>query len=65
MSFEIKDQLNRTIRFEVSPKRIVSLVPSQSELLCDLGLEENLVGVTKRCDHSMNIITKVLVWWLL
>src|SRR5690606_11450327 len=33
------------------PKRIVSLVPSQTELLYDLGLEESLVGITKFCVH--------------
>ncbi len=58
MGIEIKDQLNRTIRFEASPKRIVSLVPSQSELLCDLGLEENVVGLTKFCVHPTYIKSK-------
>lgn len=31
--------------------RIVSLVPSQTELLFDLGLEENVAGITKFCVH--------------
>jgi len=31
--------------------RIVSLVPSQTELLYDLGLEEEVVGITKFCVH--------------
>jgi len=31
------------------PQRIVSLVPSQTELLFDLGLDEQIVGVTKFC----------------
>lgn len=31
------------------PQRIVSLVPSQTELLCDLGLGSRVVGVTKFC----------------
>lgn len=35
--------------------RIVSLVPSQTELLVDLGLEEAIVGVTKFCEHPKNI----------
>lgn len=47
----MKDQLNRTIQLNVSPKRIVSLVPSQTELLVDLGLESLLVGITKFCVH--------------
>lgn len=33
------------------PQRIVSLVPSQTELLFDLGLEERIVGLTKFCIH--------------
>ena len=32
-------------------KRIVSVVPSQTELLFDLGLEEEVVGTTKFCIH--------------
>ncbi|MBF9252111.1 ABC transporter substrate-binding protein [Pontibacter sp. 172403-2] len=33
------------------PQRIVSLVPSQTELLFDLGLADRIVGVTKFCIH--------------
>jgi ABC-type Fe3+-hydroxamate transport system substrate-binding protein len=33
------------------PRRIVSLVPSQTELLYDLGLQEETVGITKFCIH--------------
>lgn len=32
-------------------KRTVSLVPSQTELLVDLGLKSQLVGITKFCVH--------------
>jgi ABC-type Fe3+-hydroxamate transport system substrate-binding protein len=31
--------------------RIVSLMPSQTELLHDLGLEEEVIGITKFCVH--------------
>lgn len=34
-----------------TPQRIVSVVPSQTELLSDLGLEEAVVGITKFCVH--------------
>lgn len=37
-----------------NPTRIVSLVPSQTELLADLGLEERVVGITKFCIHPEN-----------
>ncbi len=46
---KIKDQLNRKINIEKTPIRIISLVPSLTELLVDLGLEKQLVGITKFC----------------
>lgn len=45
------DQLHRTISLHNIPKRIVSLVPSQTELLYDLGLDEEVIGITKFCVH--------------
>ena len=33
------------------PQRIVSLVPSLTETLVDLGVEDRIVGVTKFCLH--------------
>ena len=56
-----KDQLNRIVHLKDTPKRIISLVPSQTELLCDLGLESSLVGVTKFCVHPHYIKTNVTV----
>ncbi len=50
----IKDQLNTTHTFKTSPNRIVSLVPSQTELLFDLGLEDSIVGITKFCVHPFH-----------
>lgn len=47
----LTDQLGTNHTFETSPKRIISLVPSQTELLYDLGLEEKIIGVTKFCVH--------------
>lgn len=48
---EIKDQMNFTIRLEKFPERIVSLVPSQTELLFSLGLDNKVAGITKFCIH--------------
>jgi ABC-type Fe3+-hydroxamate transport system substrate-binding protein len=45
------DQLGRTIELHQTPKRIISLVPSQTELLFDLGLDEEVIGITKFCVH--------------
>jgi ABC-type Fe3+-hydroxamate transport system substrate-binding protein len=46
------DQLDRSIQLtKFPPKRIVSLVPSQTELLYYLGLDQEVVGITKFCVH--------------
>ncbi|MEX1131798.1 MAG: helical backbone metal receptor [Flavobacteriales bacterium] len=47
----LTDQLHRTIQVPSQPQRIISLVPSQTELLYDLGLGERVVGITKFCIH--------------
>ncbi len=52
------DQLNRTIFLQNPPSRIISLVPSQTELLVDLGLEDQIVGVTKFCVHPSGLRKK-------
>lgn len=46
-----KDQLGRTITISSPPERIISVVPSQTELLYDLRLENEVVGITKFCVH--------------
>ncbi|MDE3254802.1 MAG: ABC transporter substrate-binding protein [Bacteroidota bacterium] len=46
-----KDMMGRWVAISHSPKRIISLVPSQTELLFDLGLDEEVVGITKFCEH--------------
>ena len=43
------DQLGHTIDIPVPPQRIVSVVPSQTELLHDLGA--SVIGITKFCVH--------------
>ena len=54
-----KDQINNIIEFKSFPKRIISLVPSQSELLWDLGLRDELVGITKFCVHPKEMFKSV------
>ncbi|MEJ6791203.1 MAG: helical backbone metal receptor [Lacinutrix sp.] len=48
------DQIGRHIKLNSTPKRIISLVPSQTELLYDLGLEDSIVGITKFCVHPFH-----------
>ncbi|MCZ4317983.1 helical backbone metal receptor [Aequorivita viscosa] len=52
---EFIDQLNRTVKLLKIPQRIISLVPSQTELLVDLDLRNRIVGVTKFCVHPENL----------
>ena len=51
MTKKVLDQMNREVNIPVLPKRIISLVPSQTELLFYLGLDEEVVGITKFCVH--------------
>ncbi|MBM3401591.1 MAG: cobalamin-binding protein [Bacteroidetes bacterium] len=48
------DQMGRLISVPFPPKRIISLVPSQTELLFDLGLDKEVVGITKFCVHPLH-----------
>jgi iron complex transport system substrate-binding protein len=41
--------------------RIVSLLPSATEMICLLGLEENIVGVTHECDYPPAIAGRPIV----
>jgi ABC-type Fe3+-hydroxamate transport system substrate-binding protein len=43
------DQMGRSVEVPFPPKRIISLVPSQTELLHYMGLENEVVGITKFC----------------
>lgn len=48
--------MEQELEINLPAKRIVSLVPSQTEFLHALGLEEEVVGLTKFCIHPE-------VWW--
>ncbi len=50
-----KDQTDSEVVIHQVPKRIVSLVPSQTELLFDLGLSSEISGITKFCIHPKNL----------
>jgi len=47
------DQLGRDITINYPPQRIVSIVPSQTELLFELGLDQEVIGITKFCIHPI------------
>jgi len=48
---EVTDQLGRVVRLEKIPERIISLAPSNTEILFALGLGERVVAVTEYCNY--------------
>jgi len=62
MITKLIDQLGTIHTFQTSPRRIISLVPSQTEFLYDLGLEASIIGITKFCIHPLHLKqTKAIV----
>ena len=53
------DHLHREVEIPYPPKRIISLVPSQTELLFFLGLSDRVVGITKFCVHPPEWFTSL------
>ncbi len=53
------DDLEREIVFDKTPQRIISLVPSVTELLFDLGLDDNIAGCTDFCVHPKEKVRKI------
>lgn len=51
----IQDPCGNTLEFKKTPQRIVCLVPSITEFLCEIGLEDSLVGITKFCVHPKHL----------
>jgi iron complex transport system substrate-binding protein len=47
----VVDDLGRNVTIDKLPQRIVSLAPSNTEILFALGLEDEIVGVTDYCDY--------------
>jgi ABC-type Fe3+-hydroxamate transport system substrate-binding protein len=56
---QVIDPLGNKVNFVHAPQRIISLVPSQTELLFDLGLGDQLVGITKYCIHPAAEVVKI------
>lgn len=53
------DQMNNAVNLPLTPLRIITVVPSQTELLFDLGLGEQIVGITKFCIHPANKVKHI------
>lgn len=46
-----------TARLASPPRRIASLLPSATEIVCDLGLADRLVAVTHECDYPPEVVS--------
>jgi iron complex transport system substrate-binding protein len=56
---EITDDLGRTVVIEQAPQRIVSLAPSNTEILFAIDLGAKVKGVTDFCDYPQELLDKI------
>ncbi|MFC1861709.1 ABC transporter substrate-binding protein [Chloroflexota bacterium] len=54
----ITDQLGRTVVLDKLPQRIISLAPSNTEILYALGLADRVVAVTDYCNYPLEAEAK-------
>ena len=54
----LTDDLGREVTIEALPERIISLAPSNTEILFALGLGNRVVGVTDFCDYPPEALAK-------
>jgi ABC-type Fe3+-hydroxamate transport system substrate-binding protein len=56
---EFIDHIGNKVVLTKYPERIVSLVPSQTELLFDLGLKNKIVGITRYCVEPKELVAEI------
>lgn len=56
-----RDDLGRNVTLEATPKRIVSLGPNITEILFAIGLDEEILGVTRFSDYPDGAKRKAVV----
>ena len=54
----LTDDLDREVTIEELPARIISLAPSNTEILFALGLGDRVVGVSEFCDYPAEALEK-------
>lgn len=59
----LTDDTGREVSFEASPQRIVSLAPSNTEIVCALGACDRIVGVTDFDDYPAEVaeVEKIVI----
>jgi iron complex transport system substrate-binding protein len=60
-SFQVVDQLGRTVKLDKTPQRIISLAPSNTEILYALGLGNEIVGVTSYDNYPPEVKQKAII----
>lgn len=55
-SFSIEDDFGNKVSFEKAPERIISLAPSNTEILFALGLGDKVIGVTSYDDYPEEVL---------
>ena len=60
-SIEVLDMLGRVVKIQKPIQRIVSLVPSQTEFLYEIGLKDKIVGQTVFCIHPKSHFKKYVL----
>lgn len=55
----VTDDLGQTLVFEKAPERVVSLVPSITETLIELGAGNRVVGITNYCIHPARAVDDI------
>ena len=53
------DDMGREVNIEKVPQRIISLAPSNTEILFALGLGNSIVGVTRYCNYPEEAKEKI------
>jgi ABC-type Fe3+-hydroxamate transport system substrate-binding protein len=59
MIFQVQDDMKRVLTFGAAPKRVVSLVPSDTFSVAALGCGDSLVGRTDYCELPAEVVAKV------
>ena len=54
----VTDDLGRDVTIKTKPERIVSLLPSNTEILFAVGAGEQVVGVTSYCNYPPEAATR-------
>ena len=54
----VTDQVGRVVTIEAEPQKIISLIPSNTEIVFALGLGDRLVAVTEFCNYPPEALDK-------